>query len=59
MLEFKRPASRDLFGHKKAAGRPSPDQKEMVKRAQAIGVNYAFVHSWEEAKARLREWGAI
>jgi len=59
IMDVKRPASKDLFGHKKPAGRPSPDQKELVKRAAELGVNYAFVHSWQECRDKLREWGAI
>ena len=59
IMDVKRPASKDLFGHRKPAGRPSEAQKELVKRAQALGVNYAFVHSWEECRDTLREWGAL
>jgi hypothetical protein len=59
IMDIKRPASKDLFGHKKPAGRPSDDQKELVKRAEALGINYAFVHSWDETRDKLREWGAI
>jgi hypothetical protein len=59
MLEIKRAASKDLFGHRKPAGRASPEQKEMEKRAEQLGVNYAFVHSWDEARDKLHEWGAL
>jgi hypothetical protein len=59
MLEIKRAASKDLFGRRQPAGRASPEQKEMEKRAAAIGVNYAFVHSWDEARDKLHEWGAL
>jgi hypothetical protein len=33
MLEIKRAASKDLFGRRQPAGRASPEQKEMEKRA--------------------------
>ncbi len=59
IMDVKRPASYDLFRHRKAPGRPSVDQKELVKRAAELGVNYAFVHSWQECHQKLREWGAV
>jgi hypothetical protein len=59
IMDVKRPSSKDLLGHRKPAGRPSDEQKELVNRAEALGINYAFVHSWDEARDKLHEWGAL
>lgn len=57
MVEIKRPASRDLLGAKKPAGRPSDAQKDMAARCAELGVNHAYVTSWDELRGHLTEWG--
>ena len=59
MIELKRPPSRDLLGKRTPAGRPSDAQRDLEKRAAMLGVNFAFASSWEDVRARLREWGAL
>ena len=53
---LKRARSRDLFGRVAPAGRPSAAQSELAARAARLGINHAFVSSWEELRARLAEW---
>lgn len=57
MIELKRPASRDLLGNSKPAGRPSETQKEMARRCADLRIKHAYVTSWAELQARLTEWG--
>jgi len=57
-VELKRPAFRDVFGHH-PAGVASEDQKEFARRCAALGINHAFVRSWEGLRERLGEWGAL
>ena len=58
-VELKRPASKDLFGVRKPAGRSSDPQKEFADKCQRLGVNHAICQTWDEVRDRLREWGAI
>jgi hypothetical protein len=57
LVELKRPKSRDLLGRIAPAGRPSAAQGELAERAARLGINHAIVHSWEELRQRLGEWG--
>lgn len=59
MVELKRPKSRNLLGRITPAGRPSPAQCELAERAARLGINHAFVSSWEELRRRLVEWGIV
>lgn len=58
-LELKRPASKDLFGVRTPAGRPSDTQKQFAEECGRLGVNHAFCSTWEETRDRLRQWGAL
>jgi hypothetical protein len=57
LVELKRPRSRDLLGRIAPAGRPCPAQSEIAERAARLGINHAFVTSWDELRQRLAEWG--
>src|SRR6185437_6601078 len=57
MCELKRPASRDLLGKHKPAGRPSEGQKAMAQRCADLRIKHCYASSWQELKARLHEWG--
>lgn len=58
ILEIKRPATNTLLG-RSPAGRLSDDQKRMIERAEAIGVHHGVAHSWDEACAIWKKWGAL
>lgn len=58
LLELKAPESRDLFGKRRPAGRPSEAQKALAERAAELGINHTYCTSWEELRERLIEWGA-
>ncbi|MGH7109511.1 MAG: hypothetical protein ACREFK_03700 [Stellaceae bacterium] len=58
MVELKRPKARDLLGRTLPAGRPSAAQSELAERAHKLGINHAFVSSWDELRRCLAEWGA-
>jgi hypothetical protein len=58
LVELKRPRSRDLLGRLTPAGRPSAAQSELAERARRLGINHAFISSWDELRQRLGEWGA-
>jgi hypothetical protein len=57
-IELKRPASTDLLGNKRAAGRPSERQVEFAERCAELHINHAYCSSWDEVYAALMEWGA-
>jgi hypothetical protein len=44
---------------KTAKGRQSPEQQGFEARCQRLGHSYALAHSFDEAVASLREWGAV
>lgn len=56
--ELKRPAHRDIFGYH-AAGQASQDQLAFAERCRKLGINHAYVRSWDGLKDRLGEWGAF
>jgi VRR-NUC domain-containing protein len=56
LVELKRPAVADLLT-KRPAGRLSPEQTDMAKRAREVGVRFAVVHSWDEMRECLEGWG--
>ena len=56
LVEIKRPQANDLL-HKRPAGRLSPEQAEIRDRAEAMGVRFVVVRSWEELRRYLEEWG--
>ena len=57
MCELKRPASRDLLGKRKPAGRPSEGQKAMAQRCADLRIKHCYASSWQELRAKLHEWG--
>jgi hypothetical protein len=57
-IELKRPASTDLLGNKRAAGRPSERQVEFAERCAELHINHAYCSSWDEVRAALTGWGA-
>ncbi len=59
VIELKKPATRDLFGQRSPAGRPSDAQKEFAARCTDYGVRHAYCHSWDEVRAALVEWGRL
>lgn len=58
MLEIKAPAYHDLRGRRHSAGTLSAEQRAMLGRAAALGINYGIAHSWDETVETLRAWGA-
>ncbi len=59
VIELKKPATRDLFGRRSPAGRPSAAQKEFAALCAEHGVRHAYCHSWDEVRAALVEWGRL
>lgn len=58
-IELKRPASRDLFGLRKPAGRASDSQKYYAEDCRVLGINHGYASTWEDVREHLRSWGAI
>jgi hypothetical protein len=58
-LELKRPATKDLFGVRVPAGRPTPEQKLFAEDCHRLGINHAFCSTWEDVRSNLQTWGAI
>jgi hypothetical protein len=58
-IELKRPATRDLFGVRKPAGRATDSQKQYTEECRGLGINHGFASTWEDVRSHLRTWGAI
>ena len=62
-VELKRPASIDLLGRRRPAGRPSSAQRSFEAECRRCGVHFCYADGWEGTarplKPRLIEWGAI
>jgi hypothetical protein len=56
LVEEKRPATKTLFG-KQSAGRPTAAQRTMAERAAELGLNHAYVTSWDELRVQMVAWG--
>jgi hypothetical protein len=58
-IELKRPASKDLFGVRAPAGRPTDLQKQFAEDCRRLSINHAYASTWDEVRTHLQTWGAI
>jgi hypothetical protein len=57
LVELKKPASKDIFGRRSPAGRPTQEQRNVCAKAAELDVHHLYCHGWDEMRAAMERWG--
>jgi hypothetical protein len=57
LIELKRKRHVDFLGKVLPAGKPTDEQAHLAARAQRLGINHSYIHSWDELQAAIELWG--